>query len=71
MAKRAGLRIRSDGIHISPCLPKKWKGLRLTGIKLGKGTYDIAIDDKDVPTVKKTGGVAEVVIFDRTGERLN
>ncbi len=67
----AGVRIRSDGIHLNPAIPKNWSGIQLTGIELGNGIYDIKIDSENRVTVELVSGTADVAIFDREGKRLN
>ena len=67
----AGIRIRNDGVCIKPSLPKKWTGLEITQVKIGGGVYNIAIDDRNVPTVAKLSGVADVNIYNENGESLN
>ena len=67
----AGIRIRSDGIHLDPALPENWSGIQLSGIELGHGTYNITIDAENKVVVELLNGSADVAIFDQNGKRLN
>ena len=66
----AGLRVRDDGVHFSPCLPKGWTKIRFTCLPIGSARYDVTLDDRGTVKAKLVSGVADIPIYDAQGREL-
>lgn len=65
----AGLRVRDDGVHFKPALPKEWSRLTITHLPVGAGVYDITIAGDQVQA-RLVSGTPDIALFDRDSRNL-
>ncbi len=55
----AGLRIKEDGFHLAPALPKEWKGYEFK-LRNAGGLFDLMVTDKSV-NIKVLSGIPQKI----------